>query len=65
LWALIAVVVNQYGASTLTTGAALVAAVPVAAALVRTFFSGWSRRRERRTPSLPTPLLEIVRELQR
>lgn len=33
LWALVGVVVNQYDASLLTTGAALVAAVPVAAAL--------------------------------
>jgi hypothetical protein len=53
LWALIAVVVNQYDASIVTTGAALVAAVPVIAALVRTLFSGWSRRRERRTPLSP------------
>ena len=37
LWALVAVVVNQYDASVLTTGAALVAAVPVALALLGRF----------------------------
>jgi hypothetical protein len=53
LWALIAIIVNQYDASILTTGAALVAAVPIIAALLRTLFGGWSRRRERRPPLSP------------
>jgi len=53
LWALVAVVVNQYDASILTTGAALVAAVPVITVLVRILFNGWSRQRESHTPLSP------------
>lgn len=44
LWALVAVVVNQYDASLLTTAAAVVAAVPVVLTLFRTFRDGTPRR---------------------
>lgn len=44
LWALVGVVVNQYDASILTTGAALVAAVPVVLALLGRLPGGWPRR---------------------
>jgi hypothetical protein len=50
LWALVAVVVNQYDASILTTVAALVAAVPVALALIGKIL-GRSGRRTKRTLS--------------
>ena len=50
LWALIAVVVNQYDASVLTTMAALVAAVPVALAVTGKVL-GRSGRRTKRTLS--------------
>jgi hypothetical protein len=40
LWALVAVVVNQYDASILTTGAALVAAVPVTLVVASRLFDG-------------------------
>jgi hypothetical protein len=50
LWALLGVVLNQYDASLLTTGAALVAAVPVALALLDRF-PGWPRQGARRVPS--------------
>ena len=43
LWALVAVVVNHYDASVLTTGAALVAAVPVALVVASRLFDGRSR----------------------
>lgn len=43
LWALVAVVVNQYDASVLTTGAALVAAVPVALVVASRLFDGRPR----------------------
>ena len=48
LWALVGVVVNQYDASILTTGAALVAAVPVVLVLLGRFTGGWPRRGEGR-----------------
>jgi hypothetical protein len=51
LWALVAVVVNQYDASILTTGAALVAAVPVALVVVRKLFGGRSHQRTKRVLS--------------
>lgn len=51
LWALVAVIVNQYDASILTTGAAAFSTLLVALALARNFFSGWLRRRERPTLS--------------
>ena len=44
LWGLVAVVVNQYDASLLTTGAALAAVVPVVLALLGQFPGGWPRR---------------------
>lgn len=44
LWALVAVVVQQYDASALTTSAALVAAVPVALALFGALCGGRQRR---------------------
>ena len=44
LWALVAVVVQQYDTSVLTTGAALVAAVTVVLALFRVLRGGWQRR---------------------
>lgn len=43
LWALAAVVANQYDASVLTTAAALIAAVPVALAVVGRLFGGRPR----------------------
>lgn len=46
LWALVAVVVNQYDASLLTTGAAVVAAVPVTLALLGWVPGGRPRRGE-------------------
>lgn len=55
LWAFVAVVVNQYDASILTTGAALVAAVPVALVLARKLFGGRPRRRRERTLSPDAP----------
>ena len=48
LWALVGVVVNQYDASILTTGAALVAAVPIVLVLLGRFTGGWPRRGEGR-----------------
>jgi hypothetical protein len=48
LWALVAVVVNQYDASLVTTGAALVAAVLVALALLVRLPGGSTHRRKRR-----------------
>jgi hypothetical protein len=51
LWALVAVVVNQYDASILTTGAALVAAVPVALVVVRKLFGRRSHQRTKRVLS--------------
>ena len=51
LWALVAVVVNQYDASILTTGAALVAAVPVALVVASKLFSGRPRQRTKRVLS--------------
>ena len=53
LWALVAVVVNQYDASILTTIAALVAAVPVALAVTSKVL-GRSGRRTKRTVSPDT-----------
>ena len=50
LWALIAVITNQYDASLITTGAALIAAVPVALALLGQFPGGVAHRREARAP---------------
>ena len=47
LWALVAVVVNQYDASVLTTVAALVAAVPVALVVVSKLLGRTGRRTER------------------
>lgn len=44
LWALVAVVVNQYEASLLTTGAAGIAAIPVVIALLDTLGSGRTRQ---------------------
>ena len=55
LWALAAVVVNQYDASVLATGAALVAAVPVALIVVNRLFDGRPRRRTKRALSPNTP----------
>lgn len=55
LWALIAVVVNQYDASILTTGATLVAAVPVALVVTSKLFGGRPRRRTKRARSSNTP----------
>lgn len=43
LWALVAVVINHYDASILTTGAALVAAVPVALVVASRLFDGRPR----------------------
>jgi hypothetical protein len=51
LWALAAVVANQYDASVLTTVAALVAAVPVALVVVNKLFDGRTRRRTKRVLS--------------
>lgn len=51
LWALAGVVVNQYDASLFTTGAALVAVVPVALALFRNLSRNQPRRRESRALS--------------
>lgn len=51
LWALVAVVVNQYDTSILTTGAALVAAVPVALVVASKLFGGRTRRRTKRVLS--------------
>jgi hypothetical protein len=48
LWALVGVVVNQYDASILTTGATLVAAVPIVLVLLGRFTGGWPRRGEGR-----------------
>ncbi len=48
LWALVAVVVNQYDASILTTGAALVAAVPIVLALLGWLPGRRAHRQERR-----------------
>jgi len=45
MWALVGVVFNQYDASALTTGAALVAAVPVALALFGVLHGGRQRRK--------------------
>jgi benzodiazapine receptor len=45
LWALVAVVVNQYDASLLTTGAALVAVLPIVLALIGQLPGGWARQR--------------------
>jgi hypothetical protein len=50
LWALIAVVTNQYDASLVTTGAALIAAVPVALALLGRLPGGSTHRWESRSP---------------
>lgn len=46
LWALVAIVVNQYDISILTTGAAVLAAIPVALALLGRLSGGRSRRGE-------------------
>lgn len=51
LWALVAVVVNQYDASILTTGVALVAAAPVALVVVRKLFGGRPHQRTKRVLS--------------
>lgn len=51
LWAFVAVVVNQYDASVLTIGAALVAAVPVALVVASKLFGGRTRRRTKRVLS--------------
>ena len=48
LWALVGIVVNQYDASILTTGAALVAAVPIVLALLRRLQGRRAHRQERR-----------------
>ena len=48
LWALVGIVVNQYDASILTTGAALAATVPIVLALLRRPHGGWPRRGEGR-----------------
>ena len=50
LWALVAVVVNQYDASLITTGAALIAAGPVALALLGQLTGGSTHRREGPVP---------------
>ena len=50
LWAIFAVIVNQYDASLVTTGAALIAAVPVALALLGWLPGGSTHRRECRAP---------------
>ena len=50
LWALVAVVVNQYDTSLVTTGAALIAAVPIALALLGRLPGGSTHRREGRAP---------------
>ncbi|CAA9441329.1 MAG: hypothetical protein AVDCRST_MAG78-2468 [uncultured Rubrobacteraceae bacterium] len=55
LWALAAVVVNQYDASVLTTGAALVAPVPVALVVASKLFGGRPSRRRKRALSSDTP----------
>jgi len=55
LWALVAVVANQYDASVLTTVAALVAAMPIALVVVSKLFGGRPRRRTKRTLSSNTP----------
>ncbi len=47
LWALVAIVVQQYDASILTTGAALIAAVPVALALFSVVLRGGKSSRKR------------------
>ena len=56
LWALVAVIVNQYDASILTTSTALIAAVPVTLALTRNLYDGRPRRREKRglSPDVPS-----------
>lgn len=51
LWALVGVVINQYDASILTTGAALVAAMPVALAVAKNLSGGLPRRRQKRALS--------------
>lgn len=50
LWALFAVVTNQYDASLITTGAALIAAVPIVLALLGQLPGVSTHRREGRTP---------------
>ena len=55
LWALVGVVVNQYDASILTTGAALIAAVSIALALIRNLSGGQPRRSEKRDLSPDSP----------
>ena len=55
LWAFVAVVVNQYNASMLTTGAALVAAISVALVLARKLIGDRTRRRRERTLSPDAP----------
>lgn len=55
LWAFVAVIVNQYDASILTTVAALVAAMPVTLVLARKLFGGRSRRRREGTLSPDAP----------
>lgn len=51
LWALVAIVVNQYDTSVLTTVAALVAAVPVALAVIGKLLGRPPGRRTKRTLS--------------
>ena len=55
LWALVAVVVNQYDASVLTTVAALITAVPVVLVVAIKLFNGRQRRRTKRARSSNTP----------
>lgn len=55
LWALVAVVVNQYDASLLTTGAAIIAAVPVVLALLDTL-RGRRTRRSSSSSARPGPI---------
>lgn len=55
LWALVAVVVNQYDASVLTTVAALITAVPVVLVVAIKLFNGRPRRRTKRARSSNTP----------
>ena len=50
LWALVGIVVNQYDASLVTTGAALIAAVPITLALLGRLPGGSTHRREGRAP---------------
>lgn len=59
LWALVGVVLNQYDASLLTSGAAVVAAVPVALAVARNLSGGRAGRKG--APSLPTPPPDVER----